>query len=347
MVIDSALAIDVIAESAGLLSRPSVVDHHRGSPTEPLAHAARRVLVDLVEEMGADDREANALRALCGIYPECRGVGREDRQRVAGSCLSPEAPLELRSVRRRTSELVQKLEASLRDRDVKVDDETGRLSDDAVGRELLRLRRVIGPVAPSANFHFVTISGVSASGKDSLLNLIEERFPGRREMETLEKLMTRPPRLTEPNYATSLTEGEFARRSHLDEIVLQYQKRGVSYGFDGRQFSKAWSEGKMLFSIFTDFDLVPATSAMLRSLGARVSTVFIDVPQSTLLRRTLSRNFDAEQVRSRSLSIRRDFLAIERRTSFREEYTFVANSDFEALEAACDELVDAIGARPH
>ncbi len=220
-----------------------------------------------------------------------------------------------------------------------------KCTDDTAAIEELNLGVGFNSAVPdniSKAFNFIIISGISASGKDSLVQMMEERMTSSHHMQILTKYNTRNPRRSEPEYSNALSAAEFQQLLDEGEIIFPYRKRNERYGFSASQFRAAQLEGCILVAIFTEFSLVPKVVSTMCNAGAATTAFFIKAAKQHLERRTLFRNFGPAEIVERTRSIRQDFAALEQRTTFKEEYQVLWNGDDTALEQVADDLEQAI-----
>ena len=196
----------------------------------------------------------------------------------------------------------------------------------------------------ASEFCWAIVSGPSSAGKDVLSYVVLQKLQQSYGLSFLKKITTRPRRPSEPDYVKQIDEAEFERRYRANEIMFPFRKRTFRYGFDGSQFREALSEGTPLLSVFTEFRLVPALVEAMNSRGVRASAFLIQTEKSDVLRRVLFRNLPSDEVASRTISIEQDYEEMERRPTFRQEYTFIKNGDSTAFKDAATELTDAIRA---
>ena len=201
---------------------------------------------------------------------------------------------------------------------------------------------LIEDVRIAPGFSWTIISGASSAGKDALSAVVLHQLQPSYGLAFLRKFTTRDRRQYEPDYVKELSEEDFARRKETGEIMFDFWKRGVRYGFDGKQFRAALREGSALIAVFTEFELVPPVVDALNSRGARTAAFLVQANRDDLQRRTLFRPFDSEEVQERLKSIDQDYVTMKQRASLTDEYVFVENGDDTAFNTAATELVEGV-----
>jgi guanylate kinase len=195
---------------------------------------------------------------------------------------------------------------------------------------------------PQEGFCWAIVSGPSSAGKDVLSYVASERLQPNYGLAFLRKITTRPRRPSEPSYVSQIDDAEFERKLRAGEIIFPFRKRGFRYGFDGAQFRESLGEGTPLLSVFTEFRVVPALVEAMNAAGAPSAAFFIETARADALRRVLFRNLPDKEVKARTTSIEGDYETMANRASFRQEYTFIPNSDSDAFATAAAQLTSAI-----
>lgn len=165
---------------------------------------------------------------------------------------------------------------------------------------------------PDPKFCLVTISGASATGKDCLVDLLDnDFFPNHSRCEILTKVTTREQRLADSKYYKFLSIEEFQNYLGLDRILFPYSRRESQYGFDKLHFSNCLTSDTLLFCIFTDFKKLPMARQFLRAQGINVVSILIEAPKNHLKHRNKIRSLKEADSESRQRSIKQDLLYIE------------------------------------
>lgn len=201
---------------------------------------------------------------------------------------------------------------------------------------------VSGP-KPHPNFHIFLVGGVSAAGKDTLVTFAANRVTAANRFEQLRKFTTRPQRGGEPKYSITISGSRF--EDLLDDLQLlwPYEKRDQWYAFDCLQVEDAMQFGRRLVAIFTEVDRVPSVLDRFAGKAIPATGVFVDATiEAAYDRSRFMRGFSAEEIITRINSISDDMGRIKRRSSFRDEYVFVQNSNTNALDSAVDSLVEIL-----
>ncbi len=178
------------------------------------------------------------------------------------------------------------------------------------------------------SFRFITFSGVSSAGKDTILASVCESIPS---ATILKKYTTRPERNREWNYCSAgIDEDEFWKLVQLGKIIFPYEKRDYFYGFDADEFKDAALFGRHLFAVFTHFTEVPKCQIQLKSLKVKTQSYFIEVPEEVAVRRARIR-FDISHTErhQRVASIQQDFEDLKS-LNLDENYIRVQNLEYQA-----------------
>ena len=194
----------------------------------------------------------------------------------------------------------------------------------------------------SKNFRFVILSGLSAAGKDTILAILEANLSGEFPVEVLTKYTTRPKRIYEAPYSKAISESEFQKFEKQKSLIYSYKKRRARYGFDREQFERCVAEGDLLFSVFTQFDLVPKVAKNLRDQGLNPIPIFLKVSRDHLERRTILRYLEDADKAVRAWSIRSDLHGLDARHAFDDEYVVLANGDDKGVEGTAKEIEEII-----
>lgn len=160
---------------------------------------------------------------------------------------------------------------------------------------------------PNDKFHFVVISGASATGKDTVLNKVKRHYyKGFPKNEVLIKYTTRRKRKSDSLYYKFLSTKQYNKSFHEDEIIFPFKKREHKYGFSKEQLIDSLGDDKILFCIYTDFDSLIRAKASLSALQIQTTFILLEAKFKELKDRSWGRNFTTLEITSRIDSIKKD-----------------------------------------
>jgi len=167
-------------------------------------------------------------------------------------------------------------------------------------------------ISPNQSFCLITISGASASGKDTMLDLLyNDYFHKHYRCELLTKVTTREKRIIDSRYYKFLANEDFQKWLDLDRIIFPYQKREFNYGFDKLQFSNSVTSDTLLFCVFTEFQMLPEVKQFLKEQNINVISILLESPEEHLISRSWNRILPESEIRSRLRSIKQDLYFIQ------------------------------------
>jgi len=167
---------------------------------------------------------------------------------------------------------------------------------------------------PHPKFHFVVISGASATGKDVQLDMLLGKSLNSR-LDVLNKYTTRQPRQSESDYNIIKKPAQFQKLKEDGKVLFPYEKRTNHYGFDKSQFIMESQSDTILMCIFTEFMILPMAKQFLLDQGISTTFILFETPLNELIRRSHHRNFAPNEIKKRTQSIMRDLSFISNNSS--------------------------------
>lgn len=165
---------------------------------------------------------------------------------------------------------------------------------------------------PNPMFYLIILSGASATGKDTLLDLLHNSYyPNHSRCELLRKFTTRKKRPTDSRYYKFLTSKQFKSFLEQDRIIFPYYKRQHRYGFDKIHLFDAATSDYLLFCVFTEFNILPKAKQFLKEQGIKVVSILPEAPEEHLINRSWTRALPENDVKARINSIKNDLAYIK------------------------------------
>ncbi|NKB77695.1 MAG: hypothetical protein GKR96_11810 [Gammaproteobacteria bacterium] len=219
-------------------------------------------------------------------------------------------------------------------------------SIDNLGNLVGNLTNDIAKFLPNPKFKFITISGASAVGKDTMLDLIlSQKDKSPTKNEALTKFTTRAKRPVDSKYYDFVTEEQFNLLDRSGQIIFPYLKRGSWYGFDRTHLFNAAREDMILWSVFTHFQSLATDRAFLRSQGINHIAVLLSADINSLTMRSESRILDQADIASRISSIQLDLqFLMDNETQLKKCFDLIVeNDDGHAKWDSYNTIVDYLG----